>query len=185
MKWKWEKVAMTQLPNRLGKRWKGTIFCLDTEAHTHATCQITLSLWNKLPCESLCFFFSFPTLSRFFFIFTTMCIKWYSLLRCGKRRRESFSLTTDPFCLRCHIQYDGPAGQSQQRHWWPPTPILPRVISITINSLNQNLCPTSIPISDHQLCEHWLRNNHLLNFHTSFLDKQTFELFFCLAVPVK
>lgn len=43
---------------------------------------------------------------------------------------------------------------------------------------------TSIPISD-QLCEHWLRNNHLLNFHTSFLDKQAFELFFCLAVPVK
>lgn len=194
MKWKWEKLATTQLPNRLGKNWKGAIFYHDIKVHTHPTCQIELPLWNMQRREdgpvSLFLFIFFLSsnetcLVQCVFIFNTAFI-WNDTICShvanygGNSFHQSFPPHRDCVCV---VAYERPVGRSPQRRQ-PPNPHH-GLILITINSLNPNLCLTSTPMLDHQLCEHWLGNNHLLNFHTGFLDKQTFELFFCLAVPVK
>lgn len=182
------KLTVTQLPDRLVKNRKGTIFGLDIKVHTYPTCQAELPLWNKQRCTYSSFVY--PMILVDIHIFKTACVSWYTnLANQGENshnhlnpRPPQKNKQTNWFCLCCYIWRScGPTAAVPTASNSHP----PQLNLITINSPNQNLCLTSIPISDHQLCEHWLRNNHLLNFLTSFLDKQAFELFFCLAVPVK
>lgn len=66
------KLTVTQLPDRLVKNRKGTIFGLDIEVHTYPTCQAELPLWNKQRCTYSSFVYPMKLVD--IHIFKTACV---------------------------------------------------------------------------------------------------------------
>lgn len=149
MKWKWEKLAVTQLPNRLGKKLeRNYILSWYNSTHSPNMSHWTASVEYAKMWRRACFLPWWNHVVQHIFIFKTANVWNHTIcLDVANHGGNSFHQSSPPHKdSACVVTYDGPVGRSPRR---PATSSsLPQLILITINSLNQNLRLTSIPISD-------------------------------------